>query len=308
MNSPLARVIMSVLSGYLILLLLLTVHDWYQKEFPSPPPPTSSSKRVQHPFHHSQALRALQHFSRLPGSEKSAIKSHLDRVLLSTERWLADLPRSNYKIICLGEVHEESTRAFLADRFFSKLPIDVLMLETTPDGLNRLIRRMEAGRRYFPLLDADIMSILHTVRAINPDVEIFGIDETDKQQENQNDPRGARDKSIARNFWSRYTPGSRHLILFGASHCANEPNWLFSRLCKQAPLPLSDQMLNVQVLEEHQRGPLEAFVYFLDEIGLEKKDFVIADTAGLHPRIYELFPLLDRQILKKYLTLIVFRT
>jgi hypothetical protein len=66
-------------------------------------------------------------------------------------------------------------------------------------------------------------------------------------------------------------------------------------------------MLNVQVLGEHQNGPLEAFVYFLDEIGIEKRNFVIPDTSALHPHIYELFQLLKRQILEKYCSLIVFR-
>jgi hypothetical protein len=66
-------------------------------------------------------------------------------------------------------------------------------------------------------------------------------------------------------------------------------------------------MLNVWVLGEHQNGPVEAFVYFLDEIGIEKKHFVIPNTNSLHPRIYELFQMLNQQTLEKYRTLIVFR-
>jgi hypothetical protein len=56
-----------------------------------------------------------------------------------------------------------------------------------------------------------------------------------------------------------------------------------------------------------QSGPLEAFVFFLDDIGIEKKNFVIPDTTSLHPLIYELFQELNRQILEKFCTLIVFR-
>jgi hypothetical protein len=51
----------------------------------------------------------------------------------------------------------------------------------------------------------------------------------------------------------------------------NEPNWLFKNLCNQASLHLKERMLNVRVLGEHQNGPVEAFGYFLDEIGIEKK-------------------------------------
>ena len=166
---------------------------------------------------------------------------------------------------------------------------------------------MNAGRSYFPLLGADIMNILRSVASKNPDIKICGIEETDKQKNEQRGHAGSRDQSIARNFWNRFQPGMRHIILFGAFHCTNEPNWLFEYLCGQAPLPLKERMLNAQVLGEHQNGPLEGFVFFLDGIGIEKKNFVIPDTSALHPRIYELFQLLNRQILEKFCTLIVFR-
>jgi hypothetical protein len=151
------------------------------------------------------------------------------------------------------------------------------------------------------------MNVLRTVRARNPNVQIFGIEETDGQQKEQNSHSGSRDQSIAQNFWSRYRPGRRHLILFGALHCTNEPNWLFKRLYDQAPLPLENRMVNAQVLEEHQTGPVEAFVFFLDEIGIEKTGFVIPDTRALHACIYDWFPSLNRQALQKYRSLIVFR-
>ena len=57
-------------------------------------------------------------------------------------------------------------------------------------------------------------------------------------------------------------------------------------------------MFNVKVLGEHQNGPLEAFVYFLDEIGIEKKSFVIPDTSALHPYIYDFFSRLTDKLLK----------
>jgi hypothetical protein len=52
---------------------------------------------------------------------------------------------------------------------------------------------------------------------------------------------------------------------------------------------------------------VEAFVYFLDEIGIENGDFVIPDTRALPARIYRWFPLLNRRTLQKYSSLIVFR-
>jgi hypothetical protein len=304
MGSPLARVILAIFGGYLIILLFLSIYDWIVEEYPRRPIKPSSSERIQHPFYHEKVAKALQRFSRLPEPEKAAIKNNLKSNLISMEHWLTQLGHSDYQVICMGELHEESTRNFLAEEFFAKFSTDVLLLEATPKNLKRLINRMDAGRDYFPLLNADIMKILRTVKDRNPNIKIWGIEETKEQQKNSN----SRDQSIAHNFWDRFQMGRVHIILFGALHCTNEPNWLFKNLCSQASLNVKERMLNVQVLSEHQNGPVEAFVYFLDEIGIEKKHFVIPNTNYLHPRIYELFQILNQETLKKYRSLIVFRT
>ena len=307
MDSPLARVILALLGGYLIILLVLSVYGWIVEEYPRRPTKLPSSNRIQHPFYHEEVAKALRRFSQLPKSQKTAIKENLESSLISMEQWLTYLGQSDYQIICMGELHEESTRDFLAEEFFAKFSIDVLLLEATPKNLKRLIKRMDAGRDYFPLLDADILKILRTVKDRNPVIKIGGIEETDEQQRGQRGHSNSRDRSIAHNFWDEFQPGRFHIILFGALHCTNESNWLFKNLCSQASFPLKEQMLNVRILGEHQNGPVEAFVYFLDEIGIEKKHFVIPNTNSLHPRIYELFQVLNRQTLEKYRSLVVFR-
>ena len=308
MDSPLARVILAVFGGYAFILLCITAYDWIRAEYPSRPDTPLPAERIQHPLYHPQAVDALKRYSGLPAPERDAIKENLASGLISMEQWLIDLGQSDVRVICLGEFHRESTRQFLAEAFFAMFKVDVLMLEATPKTLKRLIARMNAGRTYFPLLGADILKILRTVRSRNPDIRINGIEETEKQQAEQRGQSGARDRSIARNFWERFRPGMRHIVLFGALHCTNEPNWLYRTLRDQAPLPLKGRMINVQVLGEHQNGPLEAFVFFLDQVGIEKENIVIADTGALHPRIYELFPLLNRRVLKKFRAVIVFRS
>lgn len=307
MDSPLARVILALLGGYLLILLFLSVYDWIVEEYPRRPAKPTNVERIQHPFYHAEVAKALQRFIRLPESEKEAIKNSLESSLFSMEQWRTHLGQSDYQIICMGELHEEATRNFLAEEFFAKFSTDVLLLEATDRDLKRLIKRRDAGRDYFPLLDADIMKILRSVKERNPAVKIWGIEETDEQQKGQHGHSITRDQSIAQNFWDRFQPARLHLILFGALHCTNEPHWLFKILSTQASPSLRERMLNVQVLGEHQNGPLEAFVYFLDEIGVEKKHFVIPNTHQLHPRVYELFQMLDRQILQKYRSLVVFR-
>ena len=97
----------------------------------------------------------------------------------------------------MGELHNESTRSFLSHEFFANFSVDVLLIEATPEELKRLIKRMKAGRDYFPLLDADIMNILRTARDRNPDTKIYGIEETEKQAENHPSHSNSRDQQIA---------------------------------------------------------------------------------------------------------------
>lgn len=308
MDSPLARVILATLGGYLLILLFLSVYDWFLEEYPRRPDEPGKTERIQHPSHHQRAIEALRLFSRLPKPERVAIQENLGSNLISIKQWLTHLRQSNFQILCMGELHQESTRGFLSKEFFANFTVDVLLLEATPEDLKGIIRRMDAGRDYFPLLDADILNILRTVRGRNPDIKIYGIEETEKQAENHRGHSNSRDQSIAENFWGTFEAGSRNIILFGALHCANQSNWLFHNLCTQASPQLKDEMLNVRVLGEHQDGTVEAFVYFMDEIGIKKGHFVIPDTHSLSDSIYEWFPLLIHQTFEKYRSLMVFRT
>ena len=70
---------------------------------------------------------------------------------------------------------------------------------------------------------------------------------------------------------------------------------------------LKDAMLNVRVLGAHQNGPVAAFVYVMDEIGIDKGSFVISDTRTLPSDICEWFPLLNRETPAEYRAWIVFR-
>jgi hypothetical protein len=72
MGSPLARVILAIFGGYLIILLFLSIHDWIVE--------------------HEKVARALQLFFRLPEPEKAAIKNNLKFNLISMEQWLTTWP------------------------------------------------------------------------------------------------------------------------------------------------------------------------------------------------------------------------
>jgi hypothetical protein len=285
----------------------MMVQDWIASEYPRPPDVLEQPAGIQHPFHHERALAALERFEQLPKAEKLAIRHRLGQALISMDQWLATLAQSDSGILCLGERHTEATRRFLAGAFFTRYRADVLMLEATPKKLTRLLSRMEAGRAYFPLLEADIMAVMRAARARNAAIEIVGIEETRDQEEGRASRSGSRDQALAHNFWQHYRPGKGHVVLFGALHCADEPHWLFGNLKAEAPEPLQARMRNARVVGEHQNGPVEAFVFFLDEIGLAPGSFAIADSGALPAHIATWFPLLKDRILDKFQVLIVFR-
>ena len=306
MKSPLVQVILSTLGGFVIILLVLETLDWVNREFPQPPVNQGKAGSVHYPFYHDKANDSLERFNLLSDLDQRSIRENIVSSLITMEQWLALLNKQSYEITCIGELHDEQTRIFLADEFFSRVKADALLLETTPDGLQDLTRRMESDRSYFPLLNADILNILRTVRSANADIRLHGIEQTPRQKRDQHPNLNSREKAIARNFWKVYRPGKRHLVLFGNLHCAKEPGWLFHELQKQAPAPLMQRMLSVTVLGEHQKGPVEAFVYFLHEIGINAKDFVIPELSSLHPFIVGQFKTLNNQVFTKYDTLIVF--
>lgn len=308
MNSPLTRVILSTLGGFLVILFILEAFDWFKEEFPEPAEIPEDREQIRYPFHRAKAEDALKRFALLSNSEQSAIKRNLETNLITLEQWILLLDRSPYEIFCIGELHEEATRKFLANQFFAKVSADSLLLETTPDQLQNFIKRMNSGRSYFPMLEADILNVLRAVRGRNAEVRLYGIEETQKQQKGQHSGLNSREQSIARNFWDHYRPGKKHFILFGALHCAKEPGWLFDNLQEQASPLLKEKMLSVAVFGKHQKGSLEAFKFFVQEIGISVEAFVITESNKLHPFIIDAFGLTNNQAFEKYDALVVYNS
>ena len=296
-----------MLAWPVLLVAVLLYRDWHAARFPDrPPEPERPTARVQHPVFHPIALRALEGFRTLPAAERQAVRRNLERTLTGVDDWLRHLETADPRVLCLGELHRPATRRFLARQLLSRLPVDRLLLEATPSEMRLIHRLAGEGAAYVPLLGADVGEILEAVRTANPAVTIHGIEETSHQASLRGN-RGARDRSIAVNFWRHYQPGQRHAVLYGALHCSERRHRLFGHLRAAAPPELRPHMVNVQILGEHQDGPLEAFVYFLDELGLAPGHLVLPDTGALHPYVYSWFALLDQQVLSQFETLVVFR-
>lgn len=306
MNSSFSRTIIYLLIGYVILLIILSMSDWIQTNYPRRPSQLTNQERIQHPVYHSSAIRALDKFYDLSDSEKTHIRHQLNQQLTGITNWLDWLNESRFQLICLGELHTESTRNFLSSTFFTTINMDILLLEAVPEEINHFMTLFDNKRDYFPLLDADILNIIRTSTKKNPHIKIFGIEQTNAQQ-NASQKRHSRDDHIFTNFWDRFESGKTHIALLGALHCADTPNWFYGNLCKEIPFSSKLTHINVIVLGEHQNGPLEAFVYFLDEIGLPKKNFAIHDYLSLPSFIDESFQQLSSQLFDKYRSVIVFR-
>ena len=169
--------------------------------------------------------------------------------------------------------------------------------------------RVEAGDEPVELLDADIARLLRNALWANPGLVIDGIEERREQfSTRRQQGTGSRESSIETNLRIRYRPGRRHVVLYGAFHCSHRGGWLFQRLRNRTlPDTPADSLVNLRVAWEHVEAPFEAFVYFLDELGLAPGDFVITDPESLAARIDDWFPFLSANELHAFGALAVFR-
>lgn len=293
--------------------ITLLVAGWIQENYV----PRSSPEQPTGPFHNpgyrQKAEHAVRQFSMSSASEQAALLKNLQRNIVSVERWLDSVRRRGFSVLCLGENHEDATRQFLARTLFSELNIDVLFLEVTSHQVGIITQELRSEqelsweREPISLLDADIAGIIRATRIRNPDMELIGIEETKRQRiaRQRGDKPGSRDESIYNNFWRHFRYGRRHVVLFGALHCTNRPQWLYGRIRRLGPRRVADEMINVRILEEHQDGRVEAFIYFLGRIGIHRDNFVVVDSKKLHPLIFDWFKDLG-VTLKDFTALMVF--
>ena len=286
---------------------------WVQENYVPRPPPERPTGPFHNPSYRQTAEYAIRQFSKLSAGQQAALVRNLEQNIVSIERWLELIRGSEVSVLCLGEDHEDATRRFLARTLFSELNIDVLFLEVTPHQIGIITQDLRSEQELswekepVPLLGADIAGIIRAARIRNPDMELIGIEETKRQRiaRQRSDSPGSRDESINNNFWRYFRYSHRQIILFGALHCTNRPQWLYGRIRRLAPRRVADEMINVRILEKHQDGRVEAFIYFLGRIGIHRDDFVVVESKKLHPLIYDWFKDLG-VTLKDFTALMVF--
>lgn len=304
------QVVLIVLGVPLLAIVLLQAYFLYEHVTrPSvadwPPP----QEWIRFPEHRPWAERAVAQVAALPPKERTELIAALRRSMQPVPEWLVTLNRTPAAVLCIGENHEPYLRRFLADRLFATLKADVLLLEATPREVRRIRSQVDGGEAQVMLLDADIARLLRSALKANPGLIVEGIEERPAQRSARiAEGTGSRESSIESNFRARYQPGRRHVVLYGAFHCSHRGGWLFQRLRKRLPADVpTDTVLNVRVAWEHVEAPFEAFVHFLDEIGIAPGDFVITDPATLPAEIADWFPFLNANELGAFGAVAVFR-
>jgi hypothetical protein len=291
-----------VVAAVLVLLGLAWIAaEWAWLHYvPSPTPiEVPVDAFVQNAGYEVMAAQAVDAVDALPASQRRALVENLRANVGDLDVELARLSESRLMILCIGEHHMAATRRFLAEIMLPGLAIDVLLLEISSDELPEIISQIDAGLAEVPLLGEDIAAIVRSAQRANPAIVIAGIDESASQKAQRvHRKRGSRDVSIAGNLRSHIRRNKRHAVLFGALHCADQPNWMYRRIRLGERRVNRAEIRNVNVIGEHQEGTLEAFVSFLHSVGIERRNFMIADTGALDRLIFTWFPALTNSFLR----------
>jgi len=277
------------------------VGEWARMNFvPSPTPiQVPADAFVQHPGYEAVTSKAVEAFDAMPAGRQQELLGNLRENLARLDVALASLDQSRLTILCIGESHLDSTRRFVAGILLPRLTIDVLLLEASNDTLPGIMTKVKEGQGQVPLLGADIAAVIRSAREANSAVVIAGIDESESQKAQRvHRKQGSRDLSIAGNLRSQIRTGKRHLVLFGALHCADQPNWMYRRIRLGEHRVRREEITNINVIGEHQDGTVEAFLAFIDSVGVGRRNFLIADTGSLDRLIFTWFPGLTRSFLR----------
>jgi hypothetical protein len=301
----------NLLYGSILVILgifLASGYQWAKDNFvPSPAPKVRPRQgSIRYPEIDYLRVNALRELGAIPAFERQQLRHSIGAAITSLDAWLSRIRSAQPELICVGESHDDETRAFLAKRFFPEYPVDALMLEIPQKDLAILLKLIDSGSPRLSLLAADVAEVIRAARRANARVSIRGIEEKRSQLIARfKDRRGSREQSILENYRAHFRRGQRHAVLYGALHCANDPNWFFGRVRESDAAAAVGSALSVNVVNTHDSGETEAFVNFLRSLELPSPPFVIPRTSLLHPEVYAWFPQLSRTF-RQYDAVIVF--
>jgi len=222
------------------------------------------------------------------------LQTELNAQHIGSNKWIQSVNQSNVEFLCLGEIHNQEFRQFLAQEIFSQLDVDVLMLEADQLQVDQFLTQIEAGDPFVSLFGFDIAAVIRAAQSRNPNVQILGVDETAQQTAWKNleevyseRQRLSRDGFIAQNIREQFRPGLRHVALFGGSHCALHDVGLGNSrpffLHLAGVLTAREQMKSALIVSAAQTN---LFALTMQKAGLNDKMLVFPDTQAIAPESY----------------------
>jgi hypothetical protein len=223
-------------------------------------------------------------------STKGDFKEAVLKQKRSLSSWTESLEQESPSLICLGETHNAEFRKFYAENFFNSYTIDTLFLEAKPDQVIDLLKSVKAGEPDVELLGADISAVLTAALNKNPKIKIYGVEPTVEQKKEitfDQTKRLNREGFIAQNIMDKFITGEKHVMLYGANHCA------INDLGLGGAIPAYRLLKNV-LTEGSVRSVKTIFHtnsdYFsanMSLIGIEPETMVIKNANGIDPKAYK---------------------
>ena len=151
---------------------------------------------------------------------------NMNKALTSRQKnigdWVEDLNSKNLSLLCLGERHDDKYRSYLSKNFFNGYKFDVMFMEARQDQVERLVKESRESSEEVDFLGADIGPVIRAALETNPNLKFIGVELT-KKQKNVVTFEGnlkSREGFIAQNVSDHLERGKRHLMFYGANHCA----------------------------------------------------------------------------------------
>ena len=227
-------------------------------------------------------------------ADRPAFKEAIQSRKISVQDWAQKITTDQTELVCLGETHSTRYRNLYRDNFFATFKFDVLFVEDTPEGVQQMLEAVENNDLEFQFLGAPIVPLLKQILSVNPSVKIVGIEETDAQEYHRNQDRirtGSRRMSregfIAMNAFKSFEPGKKHVMLYGALHCAhndlglNNNTSAFTLLQRALP---ETKMTNVRI---HFRDRATFLHTFMEIAGMPRRQtYLLNNTPSIEKVIY----------------------
>lgn len=169
-----------IVAWSLAIVALVVVLDWSVDYFSPAPERVTPEPSFVYPL---VSDYVLEQYNALPKQDREAILANLNVRLETAQTSLDELRARQPQVLCLGEDHVDVTRNFLAEHVFTKLQLDMLLLEATAEQLVEITKGVDAGgQRRVSLLQADIAGVLRAARQANSELSIVGIEESQQQR------------------------------------------------------------------------------------------------------------------------------